>query len=289
MSDTDNDHKHFGNLFQWFKKPKNGNDTLREALEEFIEEIEEAEEENSAVAAHEKSLLANILKLRDMTVHDVMIPRADIAALEKDATQEEILTLLAEKQFSRIPVYRETLDDVIGTVHIKDIVAQLAAQKDIELLANIRDVPIVSPAMAVLDLLLFMREAKKHMVMVVDEFGGTDGLVTINDVIEMIVGEVDDEFDNESEPDIDRKADGSIHADARLEIEQLEEKMGAFLNDDEREEIETLGGLVFSIAGRVPARGEVIHHKESGMVFEILDADPRKVTRVKIKQAGKAA
>lgn len=289
MSDTDNDHKHFGSLFQWFKKPKNGNDTLREALEEFIEEIEEAEEENSAVAAHEKSLLANILKLRDMTVHDVMIPRADIAALEKGATQEDILALLADKQFSRIPVYRETLDDVIGTVHIKDIVAQLAAQKDIELLANIRDIPIVSPAMAVLDLLLFMREAKKHMVMVVDEFGGTDGLVTINDVIEMIVGEVDDEFDNESEPDIDRKADGSIHADARLEIEQLEEKMGAFLNDDEREEIETLGGLVFSIAGRVPARGEVIHHKESGMVFEILDADPRKVTRVKIKQAGKAA
>lgn len=291
MTDTSPDHLP-SRLAQWlksFRRSKNGTDTLREALEDFIDEIEEGEEENSSVASHEKSLLTNIMKLRDLTVHDVMIPRADIAAIERHATQKEILALLSEKQFSRIPVYRETLDDIIGAVHVKDILSQLTANKQIDIFAIIRELPIVSPAMAVLDLLLFMREAKKHMVMVVDEFGGTDGLVTINDVIVMIVGEVDDEFDNDIEPEIEQKPDGSIYADARLEVEQLEEKVGQFLNEEEREEIETLGGLVFSIAGRVPARGEVIHHKESGLVFEILDADPRKVNRVRIKAAAKAA
>lgn len=291
MTDTSSDRPP-SRLAQWlksFRKSRNGNDTLREALEEFMDEIEEGEEENSSIAAHEKNLLGNILKLRDLTVQDVMIPRADIAAIDKDATQEDILALLTDKQFSRIPVYRETLDDIIGTVHVKDIVSQLAAKKQIDIFSIIREIPIVSPAMAVLDLLLYMREAKKHMVMVVDEFGGTDGLVTINDVIVMIVGEVDDEFDNETDPELEQKADGSYYADARLEIDQLENKVGSFLNEEEREEIDTLGGLVTSIAGRVPARGEVLHHKESGLIFEILDADPRKVTRVKIKHSAKAA
>ncbi len=291
MTDTSSDRPP-SRLAQWlksFRKTKNGTDTLREALEDFMDEIEEGEEENSAIASHEKSLLSNILKLRDMTVHDVMIPRVDIAALEKNAAQEDILALLAEKQYSRIPVYRETLDDIIGAVHVKDILSQLAAKKPIDIFAIIRELPIVSPAMAVLDLLLYMREAKKHMVVVVDEFGGTDGLITINDVIVTIVGEVDDEFANETEPEMEQNADGTVLADARLEIEEFEEKFGSVLNDDEREEIDTLGGLVFSIAGRVPARGEVIHHKESGLVFEILDADPRKVTRLKIKNIPQAA
>ncbi len=288
MSDSSSDRPPSSRLIQWirsFRKAKNGNDTLREALEDFIDEIEEAEEENSSVAAHEKSLLANIMNLRDMTVHDVMVPRADIIAIERSTTQEELMALLGEKQFSRIPVYRETLDDIIGAVHVKDILAQLAAKRPFDIVSLIRELPIVSPAMPVLDLLLYMRETKKHMVIVVDEFGGTDGLVSITDVIVSLVGEVDDEFASDSDPELEQKADGSLFADARLEIEELEEKMGPFLNEEEREEIETLGGLVFSIAGRVPARGEILHHKESGLIFEILDADPRKVNRVRIKKA----
>lgn len=291
MTDTSSDRPP-SRLAQWlksFRKPKNGTDTLREALEDFMDEIAEGEEENSATASHEKSLLSNIMELRDMTVHDVMIPRIDIAAIERNASHTDILALIADKQYSRIPVYRETLDDIIGIVHIKDIAAQLAASQQIDIASIIRDIPIVSPSMAVLDLLLYMRESKKHMVMVVDEFGGTDGLITINDVIVTIVGEVDDEFDNETEPEMKENQDGTVMADARLEIEDFEEKFGHVLNEEEREEIDTLGGLVFSIAGRVPARGEIIHHRESGLVFEILDADPRKVTRLKIRNIPKAA
>lgn len=291
MTDTSSDRPP-SRLAQWlksFRKPKNGTDTLREALEELFDEIEEGEEENAAAVSHEKNLLSNIVELRDQTVSDVMIPRSDIAAIDINASQEDILALLAHKQFSRIPVYHATLDEIIGAVHIKDIVSQLANKKPIDLSLIIRDLPIVSPSMPVLDLLLYMREAKKHMAMVIDEFGGTDGLVTINDVLTSIVGDVEDEFNNEENPEIIQKADGTVLADARLEIEDFEEKFGSLLNEDERDEIDTLGGLVFSIAGRVPARGEVIHHKESGLVFEILEADPRKVTRLKIKNLPKAA
>ncbi len=290
MTDTSSDRPP-SRLAQWlksFRKPKNGTDTLREALEELFDEIEEGEEENADAVSHEKNLLSNIIELRDQTVDDVMIPRGDIAAIELDASQEDILALLAEKQFSRIPVYHATLDNIIGAVHIKDIVSQLASKKPIDITTIIRDLPIVSPSMPVLDLLLYMRQAKRHMAMVIDEFGGTDGLVTINDVLTSIVGDVEDEFDSEN-PEMIQKADGTVLADARLEIEDFEEKFGALLNEEERDEIDTLGGLVFSIAGRVPARGEVIHHKESGLVFEILEADPRKVTRLKIKNLPKAA
>lgn len=288
MSDNTPDSGPLGKISHWIKsirKPRNSGDTLREALEDFIEEIEEAEEENSAIAAHERSLLSNILKLRDLTVHDVMVPRADITAIERNASQEDILKLLQNKQFSRVLVYRETLDDIIGALHIKDMLAALAAQQPIQIVSLLREIPIVSPAMPVLDLLLLMRETKKHLAMVVDEFGGTDGLVGMNDVIVAIVGEVNDEFNTEITPELEQTADGTLYADARLEIDLLEEKFGNFLNDDEREEIETLGGLVFSIAGRVPARGEVLRHEESGLVFEIIDADPRKVNRVRIKKA----
>ncbi len=290
MTDTSSDRPP-SRLAQWlksFRKPKNGTDTLREALEELFDEIEEGEEENADAVSHEKNLLSNIIELRDQTVDDVMIPRGDIAAIELDASQEDILALLAEKQFSRIPVYHATLDNIIGAVHIKDIVSQLASKKPIDITTIIRDLPIVSPSMPVLDLLLYMRQAKRHMAMVIDEFGGTDGLVTINDVLTSIVGDVEDEFDSEN-PEMIQKADGTVLADARLEIGDFEEKFGALLNEEERDEIDTLGGLVFSIAGRVPARGEVIHHKESGLVFEILEADPRKVTRLKIKNLPKAA
>lgn len=263
-----------------FSKPKNGNDSLREALEEYIEELDE--EQNPLIAKHEQALISNVLKLRNTTVIDVMIPRADIAAIEVGADQDKLMGLLSERQFSRIPVYKDSLDEILGTVHIKDILSIVASKKDLNLKSMIRPVPIVSPSLPVLDLLLKMQSDKKHMVMVIDEYGGIDGLVTIGDVIEAIVGEFDDEFDKDDDPQMTQAADGSILADSRVLIKDFEETYGQILSEEEREEVDTLGGLVFYTASRIPARGEVIKH-ESGMVFEILDADQRRVNSVRIR------
>jgi len=262
-------------------KPKNGADNLREAIEEYIEEVNE-NEDSPSMAAHEKSLISNVLKLRDTTVIDVMIPRADIAAIEVNADQNALMGLLAERQFSRIPVYRETLDEILGTVHIKDILSIMAGGLSLDIKSMIRPVPIVSPSLPVLDLLTKMQSDRRHMVLVVDEHGGIDGLVTIGDLIETIVGEFEDEFDNETTPQMVEHSDGSVIADARLDLEEFEEKYGAILTEEERVEVDTLGGLVFFTAGRIPARGEVIEHP-TNMVFEILDADQRRISRLRIR------
>jgi len=267
-------------------KPKNND--RREAIEEFIEELDEKDALSPSVAAHEKSLISNVLKLRDTTVIDVMIPRADIAAIDVSADKESLMQLLAEHQFSRIPVYKETLDDVLGSIHIKDILSMVASNMPLEIKSMIRPVPIVSPSLPVLDLLLKMQSDKKHMVFVIDEHGGIDGLVTIGDLIESIVGEFDDEFDTETAPQITQSTDGSVIADARLDIEDFEEKFGSILSEEEREEVDTLGGLVFFTASRIPARGEVIKH-DSGMVFEIIEADQRRIGRLKIRNIPKAS
>lgn len=257
--------------------------TLRETIEEYVDGQTEDEEETPSVSAHEKTLISNILDLRDMTAADIMVPRADIVAIAHDMPPESLMALLAEKQYSRIPVYKETLDNVIGAIHAKDVLAALAQRKKPDIPALVRDIPIVSPAMPLLDLLLQMRHTRKHMVMVIDEYGGIDGLVTIGDVIEAIVGEIDDEHDPEDHPQISETADGKVIADARYDLEEFEERFGEIFSEEEKEDIDTLGGLVFSIAGRVPARGEVLKHKETGMVFEVLDADPRRIGRLRIR------
>ncbi len=271
-------------LFSWVRNiVKSKNDpSLRETIEEFIDAAENGEKEITSVSMHERALISNILKMRDHTAVDVMIPRADIFAIDISTSEKELLSLLSEKQYSRIPVYRDSLDDVIGTIHIKDILSHLAKGMRIDIEDLIRDVPIVSPSMPVLDLLLMMKQLRKHMALVVDEFGGIDGLVTINDVIESIVGAIEDEYDQDDEPQVIENPDGTVLADARFDIETFEAKYGALLSEEEREDIDTLGGLVFAIAGRVPARGEILTHS-SGMVFEVVDADPRRVNRILIK------
>lgn len=264
------------------EKANDGN-SLRDVLEEFIEEAEGRPEGNDAVVtSHERSLITNVLKLRDMTVVDVMIPRADIVAIDVNTSQEDLLFLLSQKQFSRIPVYRETLDDVLGTIHIKDILATLAQGQRIDIANLVRDMPIVSPAMHVLDLILLMRNRRKHLVLVVDEYGGIDGLATIGDVVEAIVGDIDDEYEQDDEPQLTVNRDGSIVADARYDIDDFQEKYGTILNEEDSEDVDTLGGMIFAMIGRIPARGEIIAH-ESGITFEILDADPRRVNRVLIR------
>ena len=261
-------------------KPKT--DTgLREALADYIAESDGGKDPASP-HAHERTLIENILSLRDLTVIDVMIPRVDIVAIDVTMSQDALLSLLSEKQFSRLPVYRDNPDDILGTIHIKDILASLAQGRAIHVPDLIRDVPIVSPSMPVLDLLLMMKQKKRHMALVVDEYGGIDGLATIGDLLEAIVGEVEDEYDQSGQTDLATRDDGSVEADGRVPVETFEERFGKILEDGERDDIDTLGGLVFHLAGRIPARGENITHK-SGMRFEVLDADLRRVKRVLIR------
>lgn len=255
--------------------------SLHETLRDFV-----SEEDNEPLAEDERSLIKNILAMRDLRAVDVMIPRADIIAIDSSISTQDLFTLLSERQFSRFPVYKETLDDVIGTVHIKDVLACLARNQPIVIDQIVRDVPIVSPALHVLDLLLEMKTSRRHIALVVDEFGGIDGLVTVGDIIEAIVGEIEDEHEVSDQPQLLITPDGTILADGRVDIVTFEERFGNFMTDEEREDIDTLGGLVFAIAGHVPARGEVVSH-DSGLVFEVLDADPRRVHRLRIKNIPK--
>ena len=271
------------NLLRRLRRGRNG-ESLRESLEELIEEHEETDE---AVDSHEWVLLRNILKLRDLSVEDILVPRADIVAVPEDASLADIIQVMSEKPHSRIPVFRGDLDDVIGMVHIKDVLAAGGAEKRFRLDRILRDTLFVAPSMRVLDLLQKMRETRIHMALVVDEYGGIDGLVTIEDLIEEVVGEIVDEHDVEP-PRLFEEPGGSLVGFARAEIDELAGPLGPALIERARaEDIDTLGGLVVSIAGRVPSRGEIIRH-ESGVEFEILDADPRRVRRLRIRPAAPA-
>lgn len=256
--------------------------SLRAVIEEAIENDHSEDDENPQTASHERLLISNILNLRDLTAVDVMIPRADIIAIDQSISQEDLLTMLSKVQKSRFPVYKDTMDDVIGTIHIKDILAAMAQNKEVNINDLIREVPIVAPSIPVLDLLVEMRESRKHMALVVDEYGGIDGLMTIGDIIEAIIGEIDDEYDHLKHPKVLEHSDGSIIADGRVDIDEFEERYGVSFSEDEHEDADTLGGLVFTLAGRVPARGEVLLH-DSGMEFEVMDADPRRIHRLKIR------
>ncbi len=273
-----------GRLFGWLGRHGRAGDTsVREALEELIEEREEKDGDGGgAISADERLLIGNVLKLRDVIASDIMVPRAEIVSIEASAARNEIADLMAREAHSRVPVYRETLDDVIGMIHIKDVFMSYVSEAPFSLRNIVRKVLFVSPTMRVLDLLLQMRLARVHMAMVVDEFGGVDGLVTIEDVVEEIVGDIQDEHDVE-EIDMIERPDGSLIADARTAIEDFEARVGPVLMPEEREDVDTLGGLVFNLAGRVPSRGEVIRHP-SGIEFEVIDADPRRVKRLRLRR-----
>ncbi len=284
-SSVDKNDDESGGLINWVKNllPAKSHDdeSLRDAIEELIED--DGSRPQSAVAAHERHLIANILALRDLPVVDVMVPRADITAIDIDATDDELFELLAQRPHSRIAVYKDDLDNIVGILNMKDLVLQFVRKEPINIQKIMREVLVVSPAMRVLDMLLQMRQSKTHIAFVVDEFGGIDGLVTINDLTSAIVGEVDDEFEFTGTIQFIERPDGSIVADARYEISDFEEIYGnIFSEDEDQEDIDTLGGLVTYLAGHVPSRGEVIRH-ESGIEFDILDADPRKILRLRLR------
>ena len=268
------------NWLRSLRRGRNG-DTLRETIEEIIEETET--EADAPISADESTLLRNILQLRNLTAYDVMVPRADIAAVPVDIELNDLVRVMSTKGHSRVPVYRETLDDVVGMVHIKDVLTFLTGDRPFDLKSILREVLFVAPSMRALDLLLQMRLARIHMALVIDEFGGIDGLTTIEDVVEEIVGEIQDEHDVEQGPKMLARPDGSLIADARTTIEEFERRVGPVLSEEEREQdIDTLGGLVFTLTGHVPTRGETVTHP-SGIVFEVIEADPRRIKRLRIR------
>jgi CBS domain containing-hemolysin-like protein len=281
----------FDSLKSWGERllrRRKGEDFVREAIEELIEENGD---DATMLETEERNLLSNILRLKDRTVSDVMVPRSDISALDVNASFADLIRLINSEAHSRVPIYQKTLDDAIGMIHIKDVMAanslfssttKHSAVEELQLRNIMRDVLFVAPSMKVLELLLEMRAKRTHMALVVDEFGGVDGLLTIEDLVEEIVGEIEDEHDLEENLELSLKPDGSIEADARMLIEDFEKKMGAVITPNEREEFDTLGGLVFSIAGRVPMRGELVTHS-CGMEIEIVDADPRRIKTIRIR------
>ena len=232
----------------------------------------------------EQVLIANVLRLRGKAADDVMVPRADIVAMPVDVSLSDALDQIRREGHSRLPVFREQLDEVVGMVHIKDVFAYVGRPDAFRLEDLVRKPLLVAPQVPVLDLLLQMRQSRMHLALVVDEYGGIDGLVTIEDLVEEIVGDIADEHDEVAGPLIVERADGAFDLDARLPIEAFEAKLGPVLTEDEREaDIETVGGLVFNLAGRVPTRGEVVSHP-SGLEFRILDADARRLRRMRARR-----
>ena len=255
-------------------------DSVRETITELIQES--PQEGSSSLNIEERTLLSNVLRLRDMSVDDVKIPRADIIAISVDIKFTELIKLISETPFTRLPVYHHTLDDLLGHIHVKDI-ALHAKNSDFNIRNIIQQVLFVPPSMRLLDLLLQMRSTQIPMAYVVDEYGGVEGLVTSWDIIREILGDLQDDHTPEISSQITSLDDGTYIIDARLLVEDLEERVGKILTDEERQEdIETVGGLIMYLAGRVPDRKEVISHS-SGIEFEVLEASPRSITRLRLR------
>jgi len=259
-------------------------DSLRQSVETLIAE----RDDDTALDEEERVMLLNLLKFGESRVEDVMVPRADIIAVPEGASLAVVVKLMSRVGHSRLPVYRNSLDDVIGMVHVQDLLTYWSVDEPFRLADVIRRLPFVPPSMPVQEMLREMRADKVHLAMVVDEHGGIDGLVTIEDLMEEIVGEIEDEHDTAALPLVAITADGSLEADARALILEIELKLGIdLLPADRDEDIETVGGLVFDLAGRVPAVGEVVAHP-AGLAIDVLDADPRRVRKVRIRHADMA-
>ncbi|MEM9471943.1 MAG: hemolysin family protein [Pseudomonadota bacterium] len=280
-------------------------ETLRESLEGVLDR--HAEEDGTATfRADAKSMMLNLIEFSDLRLDDVMVPRAEIIAIDATRSVSELLNCFLEAGHSRLPIYHDTLDEPLGMIHIKDFLEWLnskdkrvrpkqGAKKSVPILSLsaadlktpvselgiMRELLYVPPSMPAADLLVKMQSTHVHMAVVVDEYGGTDGLATIEDLVEEIVGDIADEHDEKDEL-ITRASETTWLAEARLEIEDAEETLGIkLLPVEEEEEADTLGGLIFHMLGRVPVRGELIKH-DSGIEFEIIAADPRRVRRVAI-------
>ncbi len=272
------------------------------------DDIEDALEDTGAegvFSQQERAMLRNVLGLHEIRVEDIMVPRADVIAVGSAMTLGEVLAVFRAAGHSRLPVHGDTLDDPKGMIHIRDFVDVLAgatadqpksphATAPVTLDTRVADADVtrsvlfVPPSMQALDLLVRMQGSRTHMALVIDEYGGTDGLVSIEDIVEMIVGDIEDEHDEDEAPLIAGAPDGTFVADGRAALDDVSAAIGHDLElGDDTDEIETIGGLVTSLCGRVPVRGEVVAGHEV-FDFEILDADPRRVKRIRIRRRNAA-
>jgi len=282
----------------------------RESFRHDLEDVLAETDLDTDFSPQERAMLKNVLGFHRIRVEDVMVPRADIIAVAADMSLGNLLNLLRTAGHSRLPVYGETLDDPKGMVHIRDFLDFIAERADdrtarrrrdgestavaapslirVDLSLSLADAKILRPvlfvprSMPAIDLLVRMQATRTHMALVIDEYGGTDGLVSIEDLVEMVVGDIEDEHDDATAMTIMESSDGTYLADARASLDEVKESLGVDLNDEVRaEDIDTIGGFIVTLAGRVPSRGELITGP-LGLEFEVLDADPRRVKRVRI-------
>ncbi len=253
--------------------------TLKEALEEAIERSDEDEE----MSNDERTILRNMLSVGELTVHDIMVPRSNIVAVDHHITLTELKQMITDKQHTRMPVYDEELDTLKGFIHLKDLVPVLAGDVPFDMDELVREVMFIAPSMKLIDLLVKMREEGSHMAIIVDEYGGTDGLVTLEDIFEALVGEIQDEHDfDDPELEVRRIASNRFLMDARLKVEAIYEETGLDLREYcEDADYDTLGGFIFGLLHRVPLTGELIHVDGLGQL-RIIDADPRRIRRVQM-------
>ena len=288
--------------------------TLRDDLESALSG--QRGDEQDVFSPEERAMLNNILRLREVRVEDVMVPRADIIAVENDITLDKLLLLFEESGHSRFPVFSDTMDDPRGMVMIKDLQAYIVRNasrvqkssnktnkrqitklnlsiidlsKKLGSLKLVRKVLFVPPSMLVTELMARMQTARTQMALVIDEYGGTDGLVSLEDIVEEVFGEIEDEHDDDDGLMIEKSAEGVFIADARAELDEVATFIGSnFQYGEVGEDMDTIGGLVFSLVGRIPVRGEVIEGIP-GFEFRILDADPRRIRRLQIVQRRSAS
>lgn len=259
-----------------------GETTLRDQIEEVIDEAEGARPVSGDLSTHERQMLRNLLHLDDRTAGDICVPRGEILSVPSTISFDALIAAFADAGHSRLPVTGESLDEVIGMIHIKDVfIANVDGSRDRSIAALLRHPLFVPESMGVLDLLARMRAERVHLAVVVDEFGGTEGLVTIEDVVEEIVGNIEDEHDEEESPLLVMRDDGIWEADSRLELGELATAVDPRLVAEEDDDIDTLGGLAFLLAGRILQPGESVCHP-SGWRLECLEADTRRIIRVRL-------
>lgn len=259
-------------------------ETIEEIMDERVERGDKV-----LVDPDEIGLLKNLFRLRDVRAGEIRIPTIDITGISVDASYEELKRLMTEEKFTRLPVFEHTLDNIIGVIHVKDILCAMMEEEEISVKKLMTgSILFVPPSVRALDLLREMQAKKAQMAIIIDEYGGTDGLITLEDLLEEIVGEIEDEHDALDEaPVLHRIGNSVIQADARILLKDLEKMIGPFMTKEEREEfVDSVGGLVFHLAGRLPRVGEKVEHS-SGIVFQVLDVDARHIKKVKITKFNK--
>ena len=273
-------------MFQKFKdlflSDRKGN--YKEVIDDLIDQQDISDKK---IDEKTKKIFSNVIDIHDKCVEDVMVPRANIVAISENSSLKILSSLMSDSKHSRIPVFEDNLDKITGMIHIRDLFNHFENSSDFKVQRQAtkilsRKILFTSPSMKILDLLLKMRSEKIHMAIVVDEYGGTYGLATIEDLVEEIVGEIEDEHDLVQREYFKKISKTSYELSSRMLIEDFEKKIGKKIKIEEREKVDTVGGLVFSIAERVPGRGEVINHP-SGIEFSVLEADTRRIKKLLVQ------